>query len=199
MKLKWSSMSFILVCLCGLLATASDTARAQIELDKPKNTKPLPSPYTIAASREQIISTAREVLRACHIPFEDQSRREAPIEDKLVTDYLPYADGVTARTDLAHYATLPRGAETRAWTAGRVRLEIRALPLDDKRSQIVVEAFPQGRAAPVVGRDRDGQWVDLASNGRLEDEVVRGLAGRILGIDLSIDRDGRRRILNCEY
>jgi hypothetical protein len=36
----------------------------------------------------------------------------------------------------------------------------------------------------------------------LEDETLRGLAGRILGIDLSVKvSSGRptRRILNCEY
>ncbi|MFN7945134.1 MAG: hypothetical protein U0Z53_07265 [Blastocatellia bacterium] len=198
MKLNATRLTTGCLALCWLTMVLS-TAQAQIEWDKPENTKPLPSPYTIAASRPQIISTARQILNSCGISYQDQSRRIEPIEDKLLTGWMKYADGVTSRTDLAHYANLPRAEETRAWVEGRVRIAIRALPLDEHRSQIVIEAFPQGRAAPIVGPDRSARWIDLESNGRLEDEVLRGLAGKILGLDLSIDHNGRRRILKCEY
>lgn len=197
MKLKVKRLTtgcFALLWLALMLSTA----RAQIEWDKPGNTKPLPTPYTIAASRPQIISTARDILKSCGISYQAQSRSD-PLEDKLLTGWLKYADGVTSRTDLAHYANLPRAKDTRAWIAGRVRIAIRVLPLDEHRSQLVIEAFPQGRAAPIVGPDHTARWIDLESNGRLEDEVLRGLAGKILGIDLSIDHNGRRRILKCEY
>jgi len=46
------------------------------------------------------------------------------------------------------------------------------------------------------------RWIDGQSNGVAEDEAIRGLAGKILGIDLSVKASsGRsaRRILNCEY
>jgi hypothetical protein len=43
------------------------------------------------------------------------------------------------------------------------------------------------------------RWIDGVSNGTLEDEVLRGMAGKALGIDLSVKGKGKRQILNCEY
>jgi hypothetical protein len=62
-----------------------------------------------------------------------------------------------------------------------------------------VNTHIEGKVADVSS---GSQWVEAQSNGSLEDEVLRGLAGKILGIDLSVKvSSGRpsRRILSCEY
>jgi hypothetical protein len=59
-----------------------------------------------------------------------------------------------------------------------------------------VTALIQGKIADPL---RSNQWIDGQSNGMLEDEVLRGLAGKILGIDLSFKGNNKRRILSCEY
>lgn len=184
----------LLLCVCG----TSLTATAQLQLDRPKRAEPLPSPFTLGLPREQILETARLVLKRCDIAFEPQQRPILPLEDKLLTEQLYFAEGVNSRSDLGYYANLP-AADVRVWTGGRVRLEISALPLDERRSQLQITARLQGRVAPIGEYARDEQWVDISSNGRLEDEVLRGLAGKMLGIDLSVDQDGRRRLLKCEY
>jgi hypothetical protein len=180
---------FVIVC-CSL------EARAQLTFDRPKTEPPLDNPYTIGVAREQILQTVREVFKTCAIQIDETQSK--PNEGKIVTKSLVFTRGVTAKADLEHLATLPAG-EVRNWQQGRYQLEITALPLDGKRSQLLITARIQGKLADAVG---GSQWIEGQSNGTLEDEVLRGLAGKILGIDLSVKvSSGRptRRILSCEY
>jgi len=188
-------MSYI--CLSLLFITfCSFDARAQIQLDRPKTERPLDNPYVIHAPREQILQTVREVFKACAIEVDDT--RSKPSEGKIVTKSVVFTRGVTTRADLEHLAKMPAG-EVRNWQQGRWRLEVSALPLDEKRSQLSVNAQIEGKVIDAAG---GSQWIEGQSNGLLEDEALRGLAGRILGIDLSVKvSSGRptRRILGCEY
>lgn len=182
--------------LIFVISSWSFEARAQIQFDRPKTEPRLENPYTIGVPREQILQTVREVFKTCAIELDDTQSK--PGEGKLVTKSVVFTRGVTAKADLEHLATIPAG-EVRNWQQGRYNLEITALPLDGKRSQLMVNAHIQGKVADAAS---GSQWVDTQSNGLLEDEVLRGLAGKILGIDLSIKvSSGRptRRILNCEY
>ena len=172
---------------------ARGVALGQIQLDRPKQEPPLPNPYTIGASREQVINGAKEVFTACKIPIDEEASK--PPDSRLVTRFVVFTKGVTARDDLEHLSTLP-ASDVRYWIQGRYSLELNILPLDGKRSQIQVIARIQGR---ISGAMNDEKWIDSTSNGRLEDEVLRGLAGKILGIDLSLKGNNRRRLLNCEY
>lgn len=185
------------VCLSLLfIACCSFEARAQIQFDRPKTEPQLDNPYIINAPREQILQTVREVLKTCAIQVDDTLSK--PSEGKIVTKSVVFTRGVTAKADLEHLAAMPAG-EVRDWRQGRWRLEISALPLDEKRSQLSVNAYIEGKVADAAGATL---WIVGQSNGSLEDEAMRGLAGRILGIDLSVKvSSGRptRRILNCEY
>jgi hypothetical protein len=175
------------------LGCGSSVAWAQLTFDKPKTEPPLPNPYTLSVQRENILDVAREVLKACAIPLDGDLTKVN--EGKLVTKPVVYSRGVTVRNDLEYLAELP-ASQVRNWSQARYALEIIALPLDQKRSQLQINALIQGRVADVDGTLK---WVDGKSNGRLEDEVLRGLAGKILGIDLSLKGKTQRRLLNCEY
>ncbi len=175
------------------VACWSVVAQAQIQFDRPKTEPPLNNPYTMNVPREQILQTARDVLKTCKIDLNEESSKLS--EGKLVTKTINFSKGVTTRNDLDYLAAMP-ATEVRNWVQGRFYLEISALPLDQKRSQLFVSAHIQGRVADALDSNK---WVEGQSNGRLEDEVIRGLAGKILGIDLSIKGNTRRRILNCEY
>lgn len=185
------------ICLSLLfVACFSFDARAQIQLDRPKTEPPLKNPYMINAPREQIVQIVREVLKACAIQVDDTLSK--PNEGKIVTNSIIFTRGVTAKADLEHLAAMP-ASEVRNWRQGRWRLEISAIPLDEKRSQLAVTAHIEGKVADASGATL---WIAGQSNGALEDEALRGLAGRILGIDLGVKvSSGRpiRRILNCEY
>jgi len=190
LKLSYICLSLFIIACCSF------DARAQIQLDRPKTEPPLDNPYTMGVSREQILQTVREVFNTCAIQIDDTLSKLS--EGKIVTKSVVFTRGVTTKADLEHLAKMPAG-EVRNWQQGRWRLEITALPLDGKRSQISVSAHIEGRLADASG---SSNWVEGQSNGSLEDEVLRGLAGKILGIDLSIKASsGRptRRILSCEY
>ena len=176
-----------------MLGCGSTVALAQLTFDKPKTEPPLPNPYTLSVQREKILEMAREVLKACTIQVDDNLSKAN--EGKLVTKPIVYSRGVTVRNDLEYLAEMP-ASQVRNWSQARYALEIIALPLDQKRSQLQINATIQGRVAEADGTLK---WVDGKSNGRLEDEVLRGLAGKILGIDLSLKGHTQRRLLNCEY
>lgn len=177
-----------------LIVFCSATAFGQIEFDRPRTEPPLDNPYTMSINREQIVQTAKEVLKSCGIELDaDQSKLN---EGRLVTRPVVFTRGVTTKNDLEYLAVMP-ASEVRNWLQGRFYLEISALPLDQKRSQLYVSAHIQGRASDP---SKGSIWIDGQSNGRLEDEIIRGLAGKILGIDLGLKkRNPTRRILNCEY
>lgn len=191
--MKKSKLHLFLLTLVGV-ACLSSVAQAQIQLDRPKTEPPLNNPYTISVPREQILETAREVLKTCSIALNEDLSKVS--EGKLVTKPVTFSKGVTTRNDLEYLASMP-ASEVRNWLQGRYYLEISALPLDQKRSQIFVSAHIQGRVADALDNNK---WVDGQSNGRLEDEVLRGLVSKILGVDLSIKKGSNpRRILSCEY
>jgi len=185
------------ICLSLLFITfCSFDARAQIQLDRPKIERQLDNPYVIYAPREQILQTVRDVFKACAIQIDDTLSK--PSEGKIVTQNVVFTRGVTAKADLDHLAKMPAG-EVRNWQQGRWRLEVTAIPLDEKRSEISISAHIEGKVIEPAG---GAQWIKGQSNGSLEDEALRGLAGRILGIDMGVKvSSGRpvRRILNCEY
>jgi hypothetical protein len=190
LKMSYVCLSLLFIALCSF------DAAAQIQLDRPKTEKQLDNPYVIYAPREQILQTVREVFKACAIQVDDTLSK--PSEGKIVTKSVVFTRGVTAKADLEHLARMPAG-EVRNWQQGRFSLEVSALPLDEKRSQLSVSAHIEGKVIDAAGR---AQWIEGQSNGSLEDETLRGLAGRILGIDMGVKvSSGRptRRILSCEY
>ncbi|MBL8172827.1 MAG: hypothetical protein JNJ50_32180 [Acidobacteria bacterium] len=182
-------------CLALLLAIcAALPAQAQIQFDRPKSDPPLDNPYTMSIPREKILESVREVLKTCSVQLDEALSK--PNEGKLVTKPIIFTKGVTTKTDLEYLATFP-AVDVRNWVQGRYTLEIAALPLDQKRSQLAVTAIIQGRISDPLTPNK---WIDGQSNGRLEDEALRGLAGKILGVDMSLKTTRpTRRIFNCEY
>jgi hypothetical protein len=192
MKLKMSYICFSLL----FIVFCSFEARAQLQLDRPKTAPRLDNPYILNVPREQILQTVAEVLKTCSIQVDDTQSK--PSEGKIVTQSVVFTRGVTAKADMEHLAKMPAG-EVRSWQQGRLRLEITAIPLDEKRSQLSVNAHIEGK---IIDASSGAKWIEGQSNGSVEDEALRGLAGKILGIDLSVKvSSGRptRRILNCEY
>jgi hypothetical protein len=185
------------VVLAILLSGMSGMAAGQIQMSRPKVEQPLDNPYTMGVSREQIIETVREVLKGCGIGIRaDVTNQSGPSNGRIVTEAVVFSRGVTTRNNLEYLAAMP-SSEVRNWLQGRFYLEITALPLDQKRSQLFIVAHIEGRYADAMA---GATWVEGQSNGRLEDEVLRGLAGKILGLDLSLKTaTNQRRILNCTY
>src|SRR5215813_12110548 len=160
LKLSYTCLSLFFIACCSF------DARAQIQFDRPKTEPPLDNPYPIGVPREQILQTVREVLKTCAIQIDDTLSK--PSEGKIITKSFVFTRGVTVKADLEHLALMPAG-EVRNWQQGRWRLEITALPLDGKRSQLLVNAHIEGKLADAAS---GGLWVEGQSNGALEDEVL---------------------------
>ena len=187
---QWVRASLLL----AIFATGAEGVWAQLQINRPKVEAPLDNPYPIGVPREKIIETVRGVLQECKIELNEERTRLS--EGKLTTKPIVFSRGGTTRNNLEYFAAMP-ASDVRSWTQGRYFLEITALPLDQNRSQIFIAAHIEGRYADA---STGPQWVEGQSNGRLEDEVLRGLAGKILGIDLSRkSATTERRLLNCIY
>lgn len=186
-----------LLMLIAVLTSLAGAADAQIQMSRPKIEQPLDNPYTMGVSREQIIETVRGVLKECGIAIRTPAGEVAGTSNgRILTEPVVFSRGVTTRNNLEYLAAMP-SSEVRNWLQGRFYLEITALPLDQNRSQLFIAAHIEGRYADAAS---GATWVEGQSNGRLEDEVLRGLAGKILGIDLSLKTaTNQRRILNCSY
>lgn len=188
MKLKSRS----LVIALFIAAIFSTNAFAQLTFDRPKGEPPLPNPYTLGSKREDVLKVAREIFQTCGFPVDEVASKASG--GRIVTKYVVYTRGVTTRSDLEHLATLP-ASDVRNWRQGRFLLEVASLPYDQNRTQLQISAKIQGRLGGVL----EEKWIDGVSNGTLEDEVLRGLAGKLLGLDLSLSGKGKRHILNCQY
>ena len=58
------------VRLLCLLLTASATAPAQIQFDRPKSQAPLPNPSMIAATRDELIALTKQMFEARELPLD---------------------------------------------------------------------------------------------------------------------------------
>ncbi len=176
----------------ALIVLFSTVMQAQINFGKPKDTPPLDNPYTVNVPRDEIAKQIQEVFQTCNIEIDKEKTKVE--KGRFVTTSWLFTRGVNTKTDLQNVSNLP-AADARNWLKGRYTLEINILPLDEKRSQLQVITYIQGQIADVAGT----KWIDSPSNGSIEDETIRGLAGRILGLDLSRKKNGKHRLMNCEY
>lgn len=182
----------LIVPAFALIALFAAVTPAQINFGKPKDTPPLDNPYTVNVPREEIAKQIQEVFQTCNIEIDKEKTKIE--KGRFVTTTWLFTRGVNAKTDLQNVSNLP-AADARNWLKGRYTLEINILPLDEKRSQLQVISYIQGQMADVAGT----KWIDSPSNGTIEDDTIRGLAGKILGLDLSRKKNGKHRLMNCEY
>ena len=184
--------SRLLFSLAIFISFLAASVSAQIIIGKPKPKPPLDNPYTINLPRAEVSKQLQEALQTCKIEMDTVATK---IETgTFITKPYIFTRGLNTRTDLEYVSNLPT-EDSRNWIKGRYYLEILALPLDDKRSQIQIISHLQAQMADGITT----KWVDLSSNGKLEDEVLRGLASKLLGIDLSAKGNGRHRLMGCEY
>lgn len=175
-----------------ILFVSVNSAQAQINFGKAKEAPPLPNPYTINLPRADVTKAVQEILQSCTIEIDTEKTNIT--KGNFVTKPWVFTKGLNIRTDLEHVSILPAG-ESRNWLKGRYALEINVLPLDEKRSQLQIIARIQGQMADVAGT----KWIESASNGKLEEEAIRAIAGKILGLDLNPKPNMKRRLMGCEF
>ncbi len=165
-----------------LVLAAVVTVGAQIQLNKPKAVKPLPNPYIISASRDEVLTVAKQMLETREIPLDKEDCNPTSGECALISKPIIFIKGITTRSQLEHYCEVP-AAIVRNWAKGRYVLRIQISPTTPTKSQVGVYAKFEGLADQVTG----SEWVPLTSKGVLEDRLLRCIEDRVLGGDCQTD------------
>lgn len=163
--------------LCALIIfLAATSAAGQIQLSKPKTEKPLPNPSIIQAARDEVLIAIKQMLETREIPLDKEDCNAITGECTLISKPVVFIKGITTKSQLEHYSTVP-AADLRNWTRGRYVLRIQISPASQKSSQVGVYARFEGMSDNVIG----SEWVQLTSNGELEDRMLRCIQDRVLG------------------
>jgi len=163
------------IILSILLLTALN-AKAQIDFDKPKPVKPLPNPMILAAARDDLRNSAKQMLETRQLPLEKEDCNQLTGECVLVTKSVEFTRGITAKSQLQHYCEVP-AADVRNWAKGRYSLRIQISPAGTATAQVGIYAKFEGETDDAVGQS----WVALDSKGVLEDGLLRCLEERVRG------------------
>jgi len=154
------------------------TVLAQIEFKKPKPAKPLPNPYVVSSSRDDVLSLTKQMLETREIPLDKEDCNSTTGECTLLSKPVIFVKGIATKSQLEHYCEMPR-VEVRNWARGRYVLRFQITPATPKSSQVGVNAKFEGMINSVSGSD----WVALTSKGELEDLMLRCIQDRIQGGD----------------
>jgi hypothetical protein len=154
------------------------TATGQIQFDRPKAAKPLPNPSIIGAPRDDVLTVAKQMLETREIPLDKEDCNPTTGECTLICKPVVFIKGITARSQLLHFAEVP-GSEVRNWVKGRYVLRILINPASPKTSQVGVYARFEGMTDSITG----SEWVQLTSKGEFEDRILRCIQDRLNGGD----------------
>jgi hypothetical protein len=161
-----------------LLSLFAVSAGGQIQFDRPKAAKPLPNPSIIGAQRDEILTVIKQMLETREIPLDKEDCNATSGECSLISKAVIFTKGIPAKSQLKHYTEMPE-RDLRNWSKGRYVLRFQISPASPKTSQVGVYAKFEGMTDGVVG----SEWVQFASKGELEDQMLRCIQDRAQGGD----------------
>jgi len=163
--------------LVALLLTGI-TAVAQLEFKKPKPAKPLPNPSIINATRDEVLSTTKQMMETREIPIDKEDCNNTTGECTLLSKPVVFIKGIATKSQLEHYCEMPT-VEVRNWARARYVLRFQITPATPKTAQVGIYAKFEGMLNAVTG----SEWVALTSKGELEDLMLRCVQDRVQGGD----------------
>lgn len=134
----------------------------------------LPNPYKLAARRDALIESIREVLKEKKILVDEASSR--PGDGVLITQ--PYVVGkgpVIAQNELNRFGVLQFADN--AWSRAQYTLTIEVQSIDGVQNNVAVNAKVEGRS----GNGLMSEWVTVPSSGLAEDEFLAKLIELVTG------------------
>lgn len=153
-------------------------ASGQIQFDRPKAAKPLPNPSIIGATRDELMTSIKQMLETREIPLDKEDCNANTGECSVISKPVIFTKGIPAKSQLQHYSDMPE-RDVRNWSKGRYVLRFQVSPASPKTSQVGVYAKFEGMTDGVVG----SEWVPLTSKGELEDLMLKCLQDRVQGGD----------------
>jgi hypothetical protein len=135
----------------------------------------LPNPYRLAARRDALIGSIRDVLKERKILVDEASSR--PGDGILITQPFVFAKGpVISQNELNRYGVLQYADN--AWSRAQYTLTIVVQSIDGVQNNVSVNAKVEGRS----GNGLTSEWVTVASSGLAEDEFLAKLVEAVTGV-----------------
>ena len=175
--MSYKLTSFTLRLLLVLLFVVM-TAGAQMEFKKPKPLKPLPNPSIFNSTRDDVVSTTKQMMETREIPLDKEDCSTTTGECTLISKPVIFIKGIATKSQLEHYCEMPK-VEVRNWARARYVLRFQITPATPKTSQVGAYAKFEGMLNSVSG----SEWVPLTSRGELEDMMLRCIQDRLQGGD----------------
>jgi hypothetical protein len=142
----------------------------------------LPNPYKLAARRDVLIETIRQVIKDQKMLVDEASSR--PADGILITQPVVFAKGpVTAQSELSRYSLLD--GFDRTWSRGRYTLIIEVQSIDGVQNNVSVNAKIEGRE----GSGLATEWRTLQSTGLAEDDFLKVLVEAVTGVSIDPVQD----------
>lgn len=164
------------VVLIGLFL--SMTAAAQIEFNRPKTAKPLPNPSIMSATRDEAVTIIKQMLETREIPLDKEDCSATTGECTLISKPVIFIKGIPTRSQLRHFTEMSE-RDVRNWGKARYVLRFQVSPATPRTAQIGAYARFEGLTDGAAGQE----WVQFASRGELEDQMLRCLQDRVAGGD----------------
>jgi hypothetical protein len=134
----------------------------------------LANPYRLAARRDALIESIREVLKEKKILVDEASSR--PRDGILITQPFVFAKGpVISQNELNRYGVLQYADN--AWSRAQYTLTIEVQSIDGVQNNVSVNAKVEGRS----GNGLTSEWVTVTSSGLAEDEFLAKLVEAVTG------------------
>ncbi len=136
---------------------------------------PVPNPYRLSAPNDVVAKAVEELMRERKLILDETvSKLNIGV---LITQPFTFTRGtIPSQSELNRYAQIPE-PNNYAWTRGRYTLTVEVEPLDNKSTNVSVNAKVEGRSESELGT----QWITLRSSGIAEQEFIIALVERITG------------------
>ena len=154
----------------------SATGAAQIQFNRPKTAQPLPNPSVVSATRDEAVTIIKQMLETREIPLDKEDCNATTGECTLISKPIIFTKGIPAKSQLQHFSEMPE-RDVRNWSKGRYVLRFQVAPATPRPAQVGAYARFEGLTDGAIGQE----WVQLASRGELEDQMLRCLQDRISG------------------
>lgn len=145
----------------------------------------LANPYKLAARRDALLNTIREVLKAKKIIIDEASSRLP--DGMIVTQPFIFAKGpVLTQSELSRYGVLQYSDN--AWSQARYTLIVEVQSIDGIQNNVSVNAKVEGRS----GGGLSSEWTSVPSSGLAEDEFLKALVETVTGVSIDPDQDSEK-------
>src|ERR1051326_8187167 len=134
---------------CLFLSVA---AAAQIQFNRPKAAKPLPNPSIMSATRDEAVTTIKQMLETREIPLDKEDCNATTGECTLITKSIIFTKGIPAKSQLRHYSEMS-DRDPRNWSKGRYVLRFQVTPATPRTAQIGAYARFEGLTDGAAGQE----------------------------------------------